>query len=839
MKHSYKWVPMVLLMIALISCYRDDIINQDEDSMKDPLTKAREILERYEVVKYSPLLKRCFTTDMLAPLNNGRLLFELLCILPNDDSQKASGHVTRTYYYDKKGRQLQMVENYLHIGTISRYTNKYDFTDRILTTLETHTDSKGNTNTKRTDYTYDRYGRVMTEKTTVNDLSPVTITFTYDELGNVASKTFGATGVTETYTYNLQGAITSQDSKRMSREYVYDTPATGYYNKPRYDGNLSMVKWRFKTTTPKDEAYVYDYDRWGQLSSGLYYVDAQPAQSHDERVQYDANGNITRMQRTGTYKITCGDFSYAYDGNRLTSVTHDNGAKTLTYNYDYDSNGNMTVNSRRNWRYIHNSLNLLSHIIDQDAGIAAYYIWLADGTKYAVQNILSGQKIRIYKGSFTYDGVREIDVESVLFSQGQFLPTGTGDAATFTPNYTISDHLGSSRVVINSAGSTLYRNSYYPFGLTHYDNLYNEQWIKGNRLLFNGKEKQQFITNMDYQLLDYGARMYEPIIGRWLTQDPAHQLMNPYVFCGNNPVNFIDPDGEWFLGLIFPGIGTVVDMALWGATIGAASYTVATAFSEGGFDNWNWKDFGKSVGFGALSGMTTYTVGALFGGFGGFGNEMLRALVHGYTNGCISAAAGGNFKGGFAAGFLSSVGGSAVWSMGLGESAGLMYGLSGLGGIVGAAATGDNIWKGLTIGLMTAGMNHLQQSANNWLSYKTQADQAAAIIKMLVDTREMRKVDIRAYFKNFPKGGNGVVMRNVTVMVNGEPVNIRHMDIANWPNIVIDREPSRAYVGNSDIHRYRFYNYNYPRTGHGAMGISMNSSETRGIEILESILFKP
>ncbi len=48
--------------------------------------------------------------------------------------------------------------------------------------------------------------------------------------------------------------------------------------------------------------------------------------------------------------------------------------------------------------------------------------------------------------------------------------------------------------------------------------------------------------------------MYDPVIGRWTTQDPAMQFTNPYIFCGNNPVQYIDPDGEWILGALLGGI---------------------------------------------------------------------------------------------------------------------------------------------------------------------------------------------------------------------------------------------------------------------------------------------
>jgi len=42
---------------------------------------------------------------------------------------------------------------------------------------------------------------------------------------------------------------------------------------------------------------------------------------------------------------------------------------------------------------------------------------------------------------------------------------------------------------------------------------------------------------------DYGARCYNKLNGRWLSQDPLQQYHSPYVFCGNNPIRLVDLDG--------------------------------------------------------------------------------------------------------------------------------------------------------------------------------------------------------------------------------------------------------------------------------------------------------
>ena len=44
---------------------------------------------------------------------------------------------------------------------------------------------------------------------------------------------------------------------------------------------------------------------------------------------------------------------------------------------------------------------------------------------------------------------------------------------------------------------------------------------------------------------DFGARHYDPELGRWFVQDPLQQFYSAYVYAANNPVNIIDPSGMW------------------------------------------------------------------------------------------------------------------------------------------------------------------------------------------------------------------------------------------------------------------------------------------------------
>jgi len=133
--------------------------------------------------------------------------------------------------------------------------------------------------------------------------------------------------------------------------------------------------------------------------------------------------------------------------------------------------------------------------------------------------------------------------------------------------YVINDQLGSASVITDEEGNELARYKYSPFG-----NLIKSKGEIEESYRFTGKEFDK-LTGLYY----YGARYYNPTIGRFISEDPVKEGWNWYVYTSNNPLRYVDSNGLLKKDKVFSGV--VQGVGGFGQTAMGVSITsgVATA----------------------------------------------------------------------------------------------------------------------------------------------------------------------------------------------------------------------------------------------------------------------
>jgi len=101
-------------------------------------------------------------------------------------------------------------------------------------------------------------------------------------------------------------------------------------------------------------------------------------------------------------------------------------------------------------------------------------------------------------------------------------------------NYLLKDHLGSTRVVVDEVGQKRGGLNYSDFGETT-----TSGDVEDIRYRYTGQEWDEELEEYNYL-----AREYDPATGRFDSPDPAREGFSPYVYVGNNPINYVDPDGN-------------------------------------------------------------------------------------------------------------------------------------------------------------------------------------------------------------------------------------------------------------------------------------------------------
>lgn len=124
------------------------------------------------------------------------------------------------------------------------------------------------------------------------------------------------------------------------------------------------------------------------------------------------------------------------------------------------------------------------------------------------------------------------------------------DKDEFAFYYYNKDHLGNIREVTDEMGDLSQVNNYYPFGTPFFDDISNSSNTQPFK--YNGKELDLMHGLNTY---DYGARQYYAVLPVWDRMDQLCEKnygTSPYVYCGDNPIKHIDPDGKEKIDLLPP-----------------------------------------------------------------------------------------------------------------------------------------------------------------------------------------------------------------------------------------------------------------------------------------------
>jgi RHS repeat-associated protein len=434
------------------------------------------------------------------------------------------------HYYDGLGREAQTFKQHYLGGETSVSTGNYDEVASVYnfnnqpTQTTRHHYTGALALTMVNNYTYDQIGRKTQSFEQINSGSNTLVSQAdYNEIGQLKTKHLHSTNNGGSflqqvdYGYNERGWITAANSNGnlFNLALNYNNTISGVT--PQFNGNIEQMQYTGVHSGSKTFAYTYDpLNRLANATS--------TGGTLDEGITYDNLGNITALTRGGTGN---GSLWYSYTaGNQLSSVSG-----YTSRSYAYDANGNATSDGgSKNIAY--NMFNLPGTVSTSGSTIATY--------TYDA----GGQKLRNTgtDGSWDYiDGIvyHNGAIAFVATEEGRVVPNG----GSYSYQYNLKDHLGNDRISFDTNPSdntarVLQEDEYYSFGLRK--NLYD--FSNNNRYLYNGKEIQTDLVNQ----YDYGARFYDPIIGRWTTPDPLAEKLpgwSPYNYVLNNPMKLFDPDG--------------------------------------------------------------------------------------------------------------------------------------------------------------------------------------------------------------------------------------------------------------------------------------------------------
>ena len=467
-------------------------------------------------------------------------------------------------YYDDRYRVIQRKGNNGQNGTESVYT-AYNFEGSPTKEKHVHSAPGQAPVTEVHTYTYDLANRLLKSVYQLNDKDSITLVDNiYDEVGHLfVDRRNGVPELRTNYSYNLRSWPKGVSSPLFSQTLNYQEAINDI--SPCYNGNISSLFWRTAQNNASnalisspEKGYGFTYDGLSRLKDAVYGEGTSLNQNrnrfNEQITGYDKNGNILGLKRYGQTSANgyglVDNLAITLNGNQLKRVDDSVSGSAFGDNFDfkdgvkqnteyfYDANGNLSKDLNKKIAGIqYNYLNLPDRIEFED-GSSISYLYDAAGTKLRVVHSIAGNTTTTdYCGNVIYEN----GTPKTLLTDAGFVSLNDNKY-----HYYLQDHQGNNRVVVSQDGAVEEVNHYYPFGGI-FASTSSVQPYK-----YNGKELDRK-GGLDWY--DHGARMYDAALGRWHVVDPMADKdysWSVYVYCQNNTIKYIDPDGKQVIPVPMP-----------------------------------------------------------------------------------------------------------------------------------------------------------------------------------------------------------------------------------------------------------------------------------------------
>ena len=310
---------------------------------------------------------------------------------------------------------------------------------------------------------------------------------------------------------------------------VLSSFAYAYY----LDGNQSQK------TTHTGVVTSYTYDSLGRLQV--------EAETGGDTVTYtfDRFGNRDTMTVAG---VTPSTTAYSYDqNNRLTEEVKTSGQTTETFFYRYDPNGNQIC---REWQKVAPKSSDNPGRVGFVTGDFHNHVATLEMRKYNGYNRL----VEIYSDLFTAryqyrpDGLRfkkvvnnvttthVWDVANIVMELGDATNRyirGIGLIMSENHGYYLFNAHGDVIQLVNANGGITKNYTYDAFGNEKNPDSNDTNVFRYCGEMYDSETREYYLR----------ARYYNPVNGRFTSEDIARDGLNWYTYCGNNPIAFVDPWG--------------------------------------------------------------------------------------------------------------------------------------------------------------------------------------------------------------------------------------------------------------------------------------------------------